>query len=81
MKTGKRLVVARNLPAEKVIKPEDIAIKSPGDGLVPYELDEVVGQTTLCELKTDGDISFEVLNGAEFEMAVAGQNPDSEMPS
>jgi N-acetylneuraminate synthase/sialic acid synthase len=72
MKMGKKLVAARNLPAGHVIKPEDIAIKSPGDGLPPYELDKVVGRTTLCELKTDEDICFEVLNGAEFKMAAAG---------
>jgi N-acetylneuraminate synthase/sialic acid synthase len=71
MKMGKKLVAAHTLPAGHVIKPEDIAIKSPGDGLPPFELDKVLGRTTLCELKTDEDISFEVLNGAEFKMAAA----------
>jgi N-acetylneuraminate synthase/sialic acid synthase len=72
MKMGKKLVAARNLPAGQVILPQDIAIKSPGDGLPPYELDKVVGRTTLTNLKVDDDISFDVLNGAEFKNAAAG---------
>jgi len=72
MKMGKKLVAARNLPAGHVIKPEDIAIKSPGDGLPPYEIDKVVGRMVLNELKTDDDIRFEVLNGAEYKMAANG---------
>ena len=72
MKMGKKLVAARNLPAGHIIKAEDIAIKSPGNGLPPYELDKVVGRTTLGALKADQDITFEVLNGAEFKMAAAG---------
>ncbi len=71
-KMGKKLVAARNLPAGHLIKPEDIAIKSPGDGLPPYELEKIVGRTTLCELKADSDISFDVLNGSEFKLAAAG---------
>jgi len=72
MKMGKKLVAARSLPAGHVIKPEDVAIKSPGDGLPPYEIDKVVGRKILRDLRTDEDISFEVLNGAEFKMAAVG---------
>ena len=72
MKMGKKLVAARNLPAGHVIKPQDIAIKSPGDGLPPYEIDKVVGRMVLTDLKTDDDIRFEVLNGAEYKMAANG---------
>ncbi len=71
-KMGKKLVAARNLPAGHLIRPEDIAIKSPGDGLPPYELEKIVGRTMLCELKADDDISFEVLNGSEYKLAAAG---------
>jgi len=35
MKMGKKLVAACDLPVGHVFKPEDIAIKSPGDGLPP----------------------------------------------
>jgi N-acetylneuraminate synthase/sialic acid synthase len=69
---GKKLVAARDLPVGHVIKPEDIAIKSPGDGLPPYEIDKVIGRMVLNELKADDDIKFEVLNGAEYKMAANG---------
>jgi N-acetylneuraminate synthase/sialic acid synthase len=72
MKMGKKLVAARNLPAGHVIKTHDIAIKSPGDGLPPYEIDKIIGRMVLNELKMDDDISFEVLNGAEYKMAANG---------
>jgi sialic acid synthase len=62
-KMGKKIVAARDLPAGHVLQPEDIVFKSPGDGLPPYELDKVVGRTTLCELKPDDNLSFEVLGG------------------
>jgi N-acetylneuraminate synthase/sialic acid synthase len=68
-KMGKKMVAARDLAAGHLIKEEDIAIKSPGDGLPPYELEKVLGRTTLMELKTDDDIDFEVLNGSEYKEA------------
>jgi N-acetylneuraminate synthase/sialic acid synthase len=64
-KMGKKLVAARNLPAGHMIRREDIAIKSPGDGLQPYEIDKVIGRVTRREVKEDDDISFEMLNGSE----------------
>jgi len=65
IKMGKKLVAARDLPAGYSIRREDIALKSPGDGLPPYELDKVTGRVTRQELKEDDDITYEVLNGAE----------------
>lgn len=65
VKMGKKLVAARDLPAGHAIRMEDIAIKSPGDGLQPYELDKVIGRVTRQELKTDENITLEALNGAE----------------
>ena len=65
IKMGKKLVAARDLPAGYAIRREDIALKSPGDGLPPYELDKVIGRVTRQELKEDDDITYEVLNGAE----------------
>ena len=56
---------ARDLPAGYTIRREDVALKSPGDGLPPYELDKVIGRITRQELKEDEDITYEVLNGAE----------------
>jgi N-acetylneuraminate synthase/sialic acid synthase len=62
---GKKLVAARDYPAGHSIRVEDIAIKSPGDCLPPYELDKVIGRITICALKPDDDIAFDNLNGAQ----------------
>ncbi len=65
IKMGKKLVAARDLPAGCTIRREDIALKSPGDGLPPYEIDKVIGRVTRQELKEDDNITYEALNGAE----------------
>jgi N-acetylneuraminate synthase/sialic acid synthase len=65
IKMGKKLVAARDLPAGHALKREDIALKSPGDGLPPYEIDKVIGRVTRSALNKDEDITFEVLNGSE----------------
>jgi len=61
MKMAKKLVAARDLPAGHVLRPEDIAIKSPADGLPPYELDNVVGRKIVKPLQEDESIGFEHL--------------------
>jgi N-acetylneuraminate synthase/sialic acid synthase len=71
VKMGKQLVAARDLPAGHAIRREDIAIKSPGGGLQPYEIDKVIGRTTRMPLKADDAITFETLNGAETWKKVA----------
>jgi N-acetylneuraminate synthase/sialic acid synthase len=65
IKMGKKLVAARDLPEGHTIRREDIAIKSPGDGLQPFEIDKVIGRATRRTVSADDDITFEVLNGAE----------------
>jgi N-acetylneuraminate synthase/sialic acid synthase len=60
-KMAKKLVAARDLPAGHVLSLQDVAIKSPGDGLPPYELDAVLGKTLSRALKEDENISFEGL--------------------
>jgi hypothetical protein len=42
-------------------------MKSPGDGLPPHYLDQVLGRTLLRELHQDDNISFEVLSQGEGE--------------
>jgi N-acetylneuraminate synthase/sialic acid synthase len=66
VKMGKKLVAARDLPAGHAIRREDIAIKSPGDGLPPYEVNKIIGRVTRVPLQADQNIVFEVLNGAEM---------------
>jgi N-acetylneuraminate synthase/sialic acid synthase len=64
-KMSKKLVASRNLPAGHALRPEDIAIKSPGDGMPPYELDKILGRVTLRPLAEDETITFEALNGTQ----------------
>ncbi len=64
-KMGKKLVVARDLPAGYTLRRQDIVIKSPGDGLPPYEIDKVIGRVTRQAMQQDQDIAYELLNGTE----------------
>lgn len=60
-KMSKKLVAARDLPAGHVLTRQDVAIKSPGDGLAPYELDAVLGRALAQPLAEDANITFEGL--------------------
>ncbi len=60
-KMGKKLVAARDLPAGHSLAPEDIAAKSPGDGLPPYELDRLVGRRLRHPVASDMAITFDLL--------------------
>lgn len=63
IKMGKKLVAARDLPNGHVLAREDIAIKSPNDGLPPYEIEKVIGMATRRALKQDENILFQDLRG------------------
>jgi N-acetylneuraminate synthase/sialic acid synthase len=63
-KMGKKLAAARDLPAGHRLAREDVAIKSPNDGLPPYHLEAVVGQVTRRALQADESILFEDLTAA-----------------
>jgi sialic acid synthase len=65
LKMSKKLVAARDLPTGHVIGPEDIALKSPGDGLPPHMLDVIVGRTLLRPLKVDETIQLAALGQGE----------------
>ena len=69
VKMGKSLVVARDLPSGHVLGPADIVMKSPGGGIPPYELDNVLGRMTLKALYEDDFLSFEVLSEPNPELA------------
>ena len=61
MKMGKKIVAARALPQGHVLTFDDLALKSPGDGLPPYELDNVIGQSLARPVNEDDEITFHVL--------------------
>jgi sialic acid synthase len=65
LKMSKKLVAARDLPTGHVLGPEDIALKSPGDGLPPHMLDVIVGRTLLRPLKMDETIQLAALGQGE----------------
>lgn len=67
LKMGKKLVARGQLCVGQVLRAEDIAIKSPGDGLSPVHLPAVVGRTLLFPLAPDEDITFEVLGQGEAD--------------
>jgi N-acetylneuraminate synthase/sialic acid synthase len=59
VKMRKKLVAGRDLPEGHVMTREDVAVKSPGDGLAPYELDKIIGRVTAGKIAVDENLSFE----------------------
>lgn len=47
------LVAARNIPAGKIIEPEDITWKRPAHGIDPREFENLLGSITLCDIAED----------------------------
>jgi N-acetylneuraminate synthase/sialic acid synthase len=64
LKMGKKLVAARDLPSGHVLTAGDIAIKSPGDGLPPYYLDQVLGQSLTSDVRVDQSLTLELVGRA-----------------
>lgn len=60
-KMRKKLVAAHPLAAGHVLARKDIAIRSPGDGLAPFELERVIGRELTRTLAADENISFDIL--------------------
>ena len=60
-KMAKALVAARDLPAGHTLTEADIAMKSPGEGLPPYEFDQLVGRTLRHPVSEDNALTFELL--------------------
>ena len=61
-KMSKSLVAARALPGGIRLAREDVAIKSPGGGLPPYELETILGRTLKEALPEDGAFSLDMLD-------------------
>ena len=60
-KMGKKLVIARDLPAGHVLTAQDVALKSPADGLSPIHFDKVIGQKLKKNFVEEADFSFDDL--------------------
>jgi N-acetylneuraminate synthase/sialic acid synthase len=65
VKMSKKLVAARDLPAGHRLVEGDIAMKCPGDGLPPYELERVVNATLRRPLTRDESLTWDLLDGVE----------------
>lgn len=79
-KMAKMLVARTALPAGHTLRAEDIALKSPGDGLPPYDLDRLVGRTLRHPVTEDQALTFELLEeplpGDARELAESGAAHD-----
>jgi sialic acid synthase len=62
-KMSKKMVAARGLPAGHVLTAADVAFKSPGDGLPPYQIDLVLGRRLKTALNEDDAILPEGMEG------------------
>ena len=61
LKMSKKLVAAKNLKKGIVLREEDVALKSPGDGLPPYEMENIIGKVLGKDLAEDENISYDIL--------------------
>lgn len=62
LKMGKKLVASRSLPAGHVLSAADISIKSPGDGLPPYEHSKLIGKSLLRPLLEDQEFAMDFVS-------------------
>jgi N-acetylneuraminate synthase/sialic acid synthase len=60
-KMGKKLVAAHNLSAGQILTEKDIGIKSPGGGVMPYDLDRLIGQKISHAMKKDDAFAIQDL--------------------
>jgi sialic acid synthase len=61
LKMSKKLVAAQDLPEGHVLQRADLVAKSPGDGLQPYRLTELIGRRLKELLVRDDAVTFEHL--------------------
>jgi len=54
-------VAAHDLPAGQVLSRADIAIKSPSDGLPPYEIDKFIGRMLGRALVQDENLRYDAM--------------------
>lgn len=61
VKLRKSIVAARDLPAGTVLTAQDLAVKSPGDGMSPLLWDDVIGKTLIAALAKDEQVHDDAL--------------------
>ena len=61
-KMGKHLVAVKDLNAGHILTDDDLALKSPGDGLPPYYWDQVLGKALKESIKEEQAILLDNLN-------------------
>lgn len=59
-KMGKKIVAARDLKVGDVITTKDVSFKSPGDGLAPWMIDEILGRRVCRAIAVDENITIDV---------------------
>jgi N-acetylneuraminate synthase/sialic acid synthase len=79
-KMAKQLVAARDLPSGHILTADDVAIKSPDDGLPPYELERLLGRRLRRSLQADEALAFADLDerdatGAPVPAAARDEGP------
>ncbi|HEX2042304.1 MAG TPA: N-acetylneuraminate synthase family protein [Acidimicrobiales bacterium] len=62
VKMGKKIVARHDLLAGQVLELKDVAMKSPGDGLSPDHLSDVLGRTVQQPLFADDAVTYDVLD-------------------
>jgi N-acetylneuraminate synthase/sialic acid synthase len=60
-KMGKGVYLSRNVPVNYQLAENDLVIKSPAAPIKPYDINEVIGKVTLCNLTTADDLTWEKL--------------------
>ena len=58
-KMGKKLVASKKLSAGHIITENDISIKSPGDGISPFEITKILGKKIKKNLNKDSSFTVE----------------------
>ena len=60
-KMGKSLYAAKNLKTGTVLTAQDVVVKSPGGGVPPYKIDEMIGKRLLVDVLEETPLSFDNL--------------------
>jgi len=61
LKMGKGIYTSRPLSADTVIGWDDICFQTPGNGIPPYRVNEIIGKKLKVDLEKESSISLEYL--------------------